>query len=121
MIAVNFDLGAEIEVLATELRLRDGSASLKVLPAKDVVGAHGKSAAFIGYDEIHAYKDWALMEASARSNAARLFAMDHQLRIAVQHGGRAVARSDADRLNKQRSAPVVFLVQRRSLHRCGVC
>jgi phage terminase large subunit-like protein len=63
LIAANADLGAEIEVLATELRLRDGSASLKILPAKDTVGAHGKSAAFIGYDEIHGYRDWALMEA----------------------------------------------------------
>jgi hypothetical protein len=63
LIAANPDLGAEIEVLAAELRLRDGSATLKVLPAKDVVGAHGKSAAFIGYDEIHGYRDWALMEA----------------------------------------------------------
>ena len=33
LIAANPDLGAEIEVLATELRLRDGSASLKILPA----------------------------------------------------------------------------------------
>jgi hypothetical protein len=63
LIACNPDLAAEVEVLATELRLRDGSASLKILPAKDTIGAHGKSAAFIGYDEIHGYKDWSLMEA----------------------------------------------------------
>jgi hypothetical protein len=63
LIAANPDLAAEVEVLATELRLRDGSASLKILPAKDTIGAHGKSAAFIGYDEIHGYKDWSLMEA----------------------------------------------------------
>jgi hypothetical protein len=63
LVAANADLRAEIEVLSTELRLRDGSATLKVLPAKDVAGAHGKSAAFIGYDEIHGYKDWSLMEA----------------------------------------------------------
>jgi phage terminase large subunit-like protein len=63
LIRANPDLAAEIEVLSNELRLRDGSATLKVLPAKDVAGAHGKSAAFIGYDEIHGYKDWSLMEA----------------------------------------------------------
>src|SRR6516165_4710986 len=63
LIAANPDLAAEVEVLATELRLRDGSASLKILPAKDTLGAHGKSAAFIGYDEIHGYRDWSLMEA----------------------------------------------------------
>ena len=63
LIACNPDLRAEIDVYANELRLRDGSASLKILPAKDTIGAHGKSAAFIGYDEIHGYRDWSLMEA----------------------------------------------------------
>jgi hypothetical protein len=63
LITCNPDLAAEIEPLASELRLRDGSAVLKILPAKDVAGAHGKSAAFIGYDEVHGYRDWAIMEA----------------------------------------------------------
>jgi phage terminase large subunit-like protein len=63
LIAANPDLRAEIDALANELRLCDGRATLKVLPAKDVVGAHGKSAAFVGYDEIHGYRDWSLMEA----------------------------------------------------------
>jgi phage terminase large subunit-like protein len=63
LIAANADLANEIEVLANELRLKDGSAALKILPAKDIAGAHGKSAAFVGFDEIHGYKDWSLMEA----------------------------------------------------------
>jgi hypothetical protein len=63
LIACNPDLGAEIEPLASELRLRDGSATLKILPARDVIGAHGKSAAIICYDEIHGYRDWSLLEA----------------------------------------------------------
>jgi hypothetical protein len=63
LIACNPDLAAEINPLASELRLKDGSASLKILPAKDVLGTHGKSAAFVGYDEIHGYRDWSLMEA----------------------------------------------------------
>jgi len=63
LVACNPDLDAEIEVLAKELRLKDGSGSLKILPAKDVVGAHGKSAGFIGFDEIHGYRDWNLLEA----------------------------------------------------------
>jgi hypothetical protein len=45
------------------LRLRDGSAALKILPARDIAGAHGKSAAIICFDEIHPYKDWSLLEA----------------------------------------------------------
>jgi len=63
VIAANPDLGAELEPLADELRLRDGSGMLRVLPAKNVVGQHGKTAAFVGFDEIHGYKDWALLEA----------------------------------------------------------
>jgi hypothetical protein len=63
LIACNPDLAAEIEPLAHELRLRDGSAVLKILPAKDAIGAHGKSAAFVGFDEIHGYRDWSIMEA----------------------------------------------------------
>ena len=63
LVACNPALANEIEPLATELRLKDGSAALKILPAKDTVGAHGKSAGFVGFDEIWAYRTWALMEA----------------------------------------------------------
>jgi hypothetical protein len=63
LISVNPSLAAEIEVRSNELRLREGSASLQILPANDTLGAHGKSAAFIGFDEIHGYRDWSLMEA----------------------------------------------------------
>jgi hypothetical protein len=63
VVACNPILESEVEVLAQELRLRDGSATLKILPARDVAGAHGKSAAFIGFDEIHGYRDWSLIEA----------------------------------------------------------
>jgi hypothetical protein len=63
LIECNPDLAAEVEPLAKELRLKDGSGSLKILPAKDVAGAHGKSAGFVGFDEIHAYRNWSLVEA----------------------------------------------------------
>ena len=63
LVGCNPILESEIEVLASELRLRDGSATLKIVPARDVVGSHGKSAAFIGFDEIHGYRDWSLIEA----------------------------------------------------------
>lgn len=63
LVEANPVLSDEIEPLARELRLKDGSAALKILPAKDVAGAHGKSAAFVGFDEIHGYRDWSLMEA----------------------------------------------------------
>src|SRR5215831_16161123 len=63
LIACNPDLQAEIEPLAKELRLRDGSGALRILPGKDVAGAHGKTSAFIGFDEIHTMRSWDLLEA----------------------------------------------------------
>src|SRR5262249_50011671 len=60
LVAANSDLAAEVITLASELRLRDGTASLKILPAKDVAGTHGKTYGFVGFDEIHGYRDWSL-------------------------------------------------------------
>jgi hypothetical protein len=63
LVACNPDLQAEVEVLAKELRLRDGSGSLRILPGRDIHGAHGKTASFVGLDEIHVMRDWGLLEA----------------------------------------------------------
>jgi phage terminase large subunit-like protein len=63
LIEVNPILRSEFEVLSKEVRLRDGSGALQILPAGDADGLHGKSYAFIGYDEIHAYRDWSIIEA----------------------------------------------------------
>ena len=64
LIACN-PLAAELEPLAKEIRRRDGRGSLKILPAHDAVGAHGKSSIFLGFDEIHGYRDYDLFEALA--------------------------------------------------------
>lgn len=42
---------------------KDGRGFLEILPANDVVGQHGKSYRFCGYDEIHGYRDWSVLEA----------------------------------------------------------
>ena len=65
LVAINPDLAAELEPLQKELRRRDGRGSLKILPARDVVGSHGKTACFIGFDEIHGYRNWDILEALA--------------------------------------------------------
>jgi hypothetical protein len=65
LVDVNPDLGAELEPLAKEIRRRDGKGSLRILPARDVAGAHGKTAIFLGYDEIHGYRNYDLLEALA--------------------------------------------------------
>jgi len=65
LVAINPGLEAELEPLQKEIRRRDGRGVLKILPAQNVVGQHGKTASFIGYDEIHGYKTYDLFEALA--------------------------------------------------------
>jgi hypothetical protein len=63
LVLANPDLLAEIEPLAKELRLRDSSGALRILPGKDVAGSHGKTGAFLGFDEVHNQRNWDLLEA----------------------------------------------------------
>ena len=65
LVAYNPILAAELEPLVKEIRRRDGRGSLKILPAHDAIGAHGKTSIFLGFDEIHGYKDYDLLEALA--------------------------------------------------------
>ena len=65
LVVINPGLSAELEPLVKEIRRRDGRGTLKILPAQNVVGQHGKTASFIGFDEIHGYKTYDLFEALA--------------------------------------------------------
>ena len=38
---------------------------MQILPARDIAGAHGKTYSFIGFDEIHGYRNHDLFEALA--------------------------------------------------------
>jgi hypothetical protein len=59
------EVGSEVDVFATEIRRRDGKGALQILPARNAIGQHGKTATFIGYDEIHGFRTWDLFEALA--------------------------------------------------------
>jgi hypothetical protein len=65
LIAVNPILGAEVDVRQKEIVRKDGKGKLLILPAKDVVGLHGKTFIFLGFDEIHGYRTHDLFEALA--------------------------------------------------------
>lgn len=65
LIAQNELLAAELETRAKEIVRRDGAGALKILPARDVSGAHGKTYLFAGFDEIHGYRSHDLFEALA--------------------------------------------------------
>jgi hypothetical protein len=63
LIAINPILDREVKVFAKEICRLDDRGTLKILPARDAIGAHGKTFLFLGFDEIHGYRDYALLEA----------------------------------------------------------
>src|SRR5262249_12974779 len=54
-----------LEVLQKEIRRRDGRGSLQIVPARDAIGAHGKTSLFLGLGEIDGYRHYDLLEALA--------------------------------------------------------
>jgi len=65
LIEVNPKLAHELDVLAKLIVRRDGRGSLKILPARDTIGLHGKTYGFLGIDEMHGYRNYDLLEALA--------------------------------------------------------
>jgi hypothetical protein len=65
LVAINPDLAAGLEVLEKEIRRRDGRGTLRILPAQNALGQHGKTGNFLGFDEIHGYRNYDLFEALA--------------------------------------------------------
>ncbi len=65
LIAANPILAAEVTIATNEIIRNDGRGTLRILPARDAAGAHGKTYNFIGFDEIHGYRNYDLLEALA--------------------------------------------------------
>jgi phage terminase large subunit-like protein len=65
IIYANPELAHEVSITAKAITRLDGQGVLEILPARDAVGAHGKSKLFIGFDEIHGYRSHDLFEALA--------------------------------------------------------
>ncbi len=63
IIAINPLLAREVTVKQKEIERNDGRGRFVILPARDVAGLHGKTFLFIGYDEIHGYRNYDVMEA----------------------------------------------------------
>lgn len=63
IVKANPDLAQWLKVKTDSIERKDGRGFLEVLPAGDVVGQHGKSYRFVGYDEIHGYRNWDVLEA----------------------------------------------------------
>ena len=62
LIAANPILAREVDVKQKVIERLDGRGELKILPAGDVGGAHGKTYSMVGFDEIHTYRTWDLLE-----------------------------------------------------------
>jgi Terminase large subunit, ATPase domain len=65
LIQANPILAREVQVKQKEIERLDGRGVLQILPAGDVGGSHGKTYSLVGFDEIHTYRTWDLLEALA--------------------------------------------------------
>jgi hypothetical protein len=65
VVAVNPIIADAVEVKQKIIERKDGNGFLEILPAGDVIGSHGKTYLFAGFDEIHGYKTWDIFEALA--------------------------------------------------------
>ena len=63
LILCNPALRSEFDLTQKEFRLRDGSGLIRILSGRDIAGSHGKQYSFIGFDEVHNFRDWNLLEA----------------------------------------------------------
>src|SRR2546422_159565 len=63
LVRANVLLAERVVVRQKAIERVDGDGFLMILPAKDVAGAHGKTYRFAGFDEIHGYRTWDLLEA----------------------------------------------------------
>ena len=63
LIRSNAILADAVDIKQKIIERRDGKGFLEILPAQDVAGSHGKTYLFAGFDEIHEYRNWDLLEA----------------------------------------------------------
>ncbi|MCX6539600.1 MAG: hypothetical protein NT151_11815 [Acidobacteria bacterium] len=63
LVDVNPMLADWLTVRAKMIERNDGKGFLEILPAGDVVGSHGKTFRFAGFDEIHGFRSWDILEA----------------------------------------------------------
>ncbi len=63
IVTVNPILAEAVEIKQKVIERRDGNGFLKILPAKDIAGAHGVTYLFCAFDEVHEYRNWDLLEA----------------------------------------------------------
>ena len=63
IVEINPPIRDFVSVKQNVIERKDGKGFFEILPAGDVVGSHGKTYLFCGFDEIHGYKTWDIIEA----------------------------------------------------------
>ena len=63
LIQKNESLNTLVKIQQNKIIREDNQSVLEILPAKDAVGSHGKTFLFLGFDEIHGYRNWDIIEA----------------------------------------------------------
>jgi len=63
LVRVNPVLAKHLLITRDAIERKDGRGVLDILPAGDIAGSHGKTYVFCGFDEIHAYRSWDILEA----------------------------------------------------------
>ncbi len=62
LIRVNPELNRRLLIKKNEVLRRDGNGFLRIISGRDTSGQHGKSFLFLGCNEIHTQRDYALLE-----------------------------------------------------------
>jgi len=65
LVAANPRLSKEVAVLQRGIRRKDNRGEIRILPAQDALGSHGKTSSMNGFDEVHGYRTWDIFEALA--------------------------------------------------------
>lgn len=65
LIAINPRLSQLLKIQESEIKRRDGKGELRIVPAGNALGQHGRTAGCIAYDEVHGLRNWDLLEALA--------------------------------------------------------
>ena len=120
LIAVNPELKAEVKVLQKEIVRKDGAGRMQILPAQDVAGLHGKTYLFLGFDEIHGYRNYDLFEALS-PDPTRLDALVWITSYAGTRHAPGIPLFDLMQAGKTGTDPGMFFswVRRRLYHRSG--
>ena len=104
LVRTNPDLSRQLDVRVKSIVRLDGAGELVILPARDAIGAHGKTYLFLGWDEIHGHRNYDLMEALA-PDPTRTDALQWITSYASLYNASGYSLHDLIKIGKARSDP----------------